>query len=47
MVWLTQSQMQQLFLQTKQNMSLHIKNIYNEKELDRETRGEAIRQTGN
>lgn len=35
-VWLTQSQMQQLFQQTKQNMSLHIKNIYNEKELDRE-----------
>jgi prophage maintenance system killer protein len=35
-VWLTQSQMQQLFQQTKQNMSLHIKNIFNEKELDRE-----------
>ncbi|MFZ2783410.1 MAG: virulence protein RhuM/Fic/DOC family protein [Sediminibacterium sp.] len=35
-VWLTQSQMQQLFQQTKQNMSLHIKNIFNEQELDRE-----------
>ncbi|MDO6434823.1 virulence protein RhuM/Fic/DOC family protein [Flavitalea sp. BT771] len=28
--------MQQLFLQTKQNVSLHIKNIFNEKELARE-----------
>ena len=35
-VWLTQAQMQELFQQTKQNMSLHIKNIFNEKELLRE-----------
>jgi hypothetical protein len=34
-VWLTQSQMQELFRQTKQNISLHIKNIFNEGELDR------------
>ncbi|HTI07788.1 MAG TPA: RhuM family protein, partial [Puia sp.] len=35
-VWLTQSQMQELFQATKQNISLHINNIFNEKELDRE-----------
>ena len=34
-VWLTQTQMQELFNQTKQNISLHIRNIFNEKELDR------------
>jgi prophage maintenance system killer protein len=34
-VWLTQGQMQELFQQTKQNVSLHIKNIYNEGELSR------------
>ena len=33
-VWLTQSQMVELFRQTKQNISLHIRNIFNEKELD-------------
>lgn len=33
-VWLTQSQMVELFQQTKQNISLHIRNIFNEKELD-------------
>ncbi len=33
-LWLTQSQMQELFQQTKQNISLHIKNIYKEQELD-------------
>lgn len=33
-VWLTQGQMVELFLQTKQNISLHIRNIFNEKELD-------------
>jgi len=32
-VWLTQQQMQQLFNKTKQNISLHIKNIFNENEL--------------
>ncbi|MDP1762537.1 MAG: RhuM family protein [Sediminibacterium sp.] len=34
-VWLTQKQMQELFGQTKQNMSLHIKNIFSERELDK------------
>ena len=32
-VWLTQAQMAELFKATKQNVSLHIKNIYDEKEL--------------
>lgn len=32
-IWLTQSQMQTLFNQTKQNISLHINNIFNEGEL--------------
>ena len=33
-VWLTQTQMVQLFQSTKQNISLHISNIFAEKELD-------------
>lgn len=33
-VWLTQQQMAELFNATKQNISLHIKNIYEEGELD-------------
>lgn len=33
-VWLTQAQMAELFQATKQNISLHIKNIYKEGELD-------------
>lgn len=33
-VWLTQQQMADLFKATKQNVSLHISNIYNEGELD-------------
>jgi hypothetical protein len=33
-VWLTQSQMVELFDATKQNISLHIKNIFKEDELD-------------
>lgn len=32
-VWLTQAQMVELFDSTKQNISLHINNVYNEKEL--------------
>jgi hypothetical protein len=32
-VWLSQSQMVELFDSTKQNISLHINNIYNEREL--------------
>jgi len=35
-VWLTQVHMQELFQQTKQNISLHIKNIFKEGELTRE-----------
>jgi prophage maintenance system killer protein len=34
-VWLTQAHMQELFQQTKQNISLHIKNVFNEGELTR------------
>ncbi|OJV54072.1 MAG: death-on-curing protein [Bacteroidetes bacterium 43-16] len=34
-VWLTQSQMADLFMQTKQNVSLHINNCFKEQELDR------------
>ena len=33
-VWLTQKSMAELFETTKQNVSLHIKNIFDEKELD-------------
>ena len=33
-VWLTQAQMAELFQATKQNISLHISNIYREGELD-------------
>lgn len=34
-VWLSQQQMQQLFNKTKQNISLHINNIFEENELDK------------
>ncbi len=33
-VWLTQAQMVDLFQSTKQNISLHINNIFKEEELD-------------
>ena len=33
-VWLTQTQMLELFDSTKQNISLHINNVFKEKELD-------------
>ncbi len=36
-VWLTQMQMAELFRTTKQNISLHINNIFKEKELDKNT----------
>jgi hypothetical protein len=36
-VWLNQSQMVELFQSSKQNISLHINNIYNEGELQKET----------
>ncbi|MBR2168514.1 MAG: hypothetical protein IJ920_09465 [Paludibacteraceae bacterium] len=35
-VWLTQAQMAMLFDSTKQNVSLHINNIYKEGELSKE-----------
>ena len=35
-VWLTQAQMVELFNSTKQNVSLHINNIFKEGELERE-----------
>lgn len=34
-VWLTQQQMATLFMQSKQNISLHINNCYKEQELDK------------
>jgi hypothetical protein len=34
-VWLTQAQMAELFQKTKQNVSLHINNIFKESELER------------
>lgn len=33
-LWLTQSQMADLFMQTKQNISLHINNCFKEQELE-------------
>ena len=33
-VWLTQSQMAELFDTTKQNISLHISNCFKDKEID-------------
>ena len=36
-VWLTQSQMAELFQTTKQNVSLHINNVYKEEELKHES----------
>lgn len=33
-VWLTQAQMAELFMTTKQNVSLHVNNIFKEKELE-------------
>jgi len=38
-VWLTQAQMVVLFQSTKQNISLHVNNIYKENELDYKARG--------
>lgn len=35
-VWLTQSQMAELFSTTKQNVSLHVSNCFRERELERE-----------
>ena len=36
-VWLTQNAMAELFDTTKQNISLHIKNIFDEEELDEDS----------
>jgi hypothetical protein len=33
-IWLTQAQMAELFDTTKQNIGLHMRNIFNEGELD-------------
>ena len=43
-VWLSQVQMADLFQTTKQNISLHIKNIYDEGELDIESTWREFRQ---
>lgn len=34
-VWLTQAQLAKLFGQTKQTVSMHIRNVYKEKELEK------------
>lgn len=36
-VWLTQAQMVELFQTTKQNVSLHVKNVYKEGELEKDS----------
>jgi len=36
-VWLTQAQMAELFETTPQNITTHIRNVYNEKELERDS----------
>ena len=36
-VWLTQQQMAELFLTTKQNISLHVNNIFKEDELEKDS----------
>ena len=38
-VWLSQQQMADLYDTTKQNISLHIKNIFDKEELDINSRG--------
>lgn len=49
-VWLSQSQMAELFKTTPQNIILHIKNLYHEKELSSESTCKdflQVRQEGN
>ena len=49
-VWLSQAQMTELFQTTKQNVSLHIQNIYDERELERTgtvKESLTVRQEGN
>jgi hypothetical protein len=49
-VWLSQAQMAELFQTTKQNVSLHIQNIYDERELERTgtvKESLTVRQEGN
>lgn len=36
-IWLTQMQMIELFQSSKQNISLHINNVFREKELDKDS----------
>jgi hypothetical protein len=49
-VWLTQAQLAELFQTTQQNVSLHLRNVYEEKELQREATHKEfllVRQEGN
>ena len=49
-VWLTQEQLAQIYDTTQQNISLHVKNIYEDKELEDETTHKKyllVRQEGN
>ncbi len=49
-VWLTQAQMVELFNSTKQNVNLHINNLFKEGELEREATVKEyliVRQEGN
>jgi hypothetical protein len=49
-VWLSQAQMAELFQTTKQNVNLHIQNIYDEHELERTgtvKESLTVRQEGN
>lgn len=48
-IWLTQKQLAELFDVTKQNISLHVNNIFKEKELDKNSTVEdfsVVRQEG-
>lgn len=44
-VWLTQAQMAELFMTTRNNITLHISNIFKEKELDKNSVGKESLQT--
>jgi len=49
-VWLTQAQMAELFQTSSDNISLHLKNIFEDKELEEATTAEdfsVVRQEGN
>ncbi len=38
-IWLTQNQIAEIYKTTQQNISLHINNIYKDKELEKNSRG--------